>query len=539
MHYLCSSGKERSLNGSLVTAVVRRYNSYDRGRRLYFWHTSAPMTAFRFYWVVFTSGGILMALEILSSRLLAPHFGNSVYVWGSIIGTFLAALSVGYVAGGLLADRSPTMEMLGRLVVIIALCQAVLLLFGERLVAWLGELTGGLPAGTLLATGLLFGPVSILLGMVSPFAVRLAARDLEHLGNTAGRLYALSTAGSLIGTLGSTFVMIPYLQLAQMFALLLLLTALTGLIALGGSWRRESVASLTAIVLLLVALPRLAASSDYGEALYKRITPYQTLQVLEENGVRYLRSDNINHAAIRIEDGTPALSYSQVVPGALLFKPEIERVLVLGMGAGNIGSYLHSARPEIRVDYVDIDPAVPVIARDYFGFRQDETTKVHVVDGRRFLEDTEESWDLILCDTYIGLSVPFHLSTLEFFKLVDRRLTPGGVLGINLAGGVDHPFSRAIYRTVAEQFSSVYLFQAVRSQNVLLFAHHAPSLIPTEELIERGQTLDAEIEFALPLATIARRRVGVDLVVSHDKILRDAFAPVERLIALRPDQEKR
>ncbi len=497
------------------------------------------MIALRFYWVVFASGGILMALEMLSSRLLAPHFGNSVYVWGSIIGTFLAALSVGYVAGGHLADRSPTMDMLGRLVVIIALFEAFLLVFGERLAAWLGELTGGVPAGTLLATSLLFGPVSILLGMVSPFAVRLAARDLANLGNTAGRLYALSTVGSLVGTLGCTFVMIPYLQLVQMFALLLLLSAFTGLVALGGGWRRESVAALAAIVLLLVALPRLARSTDYGAALYKRITPYQTLQVLEEDGVRYLRSDNINHAAIRIDDGSPALSYSQVVSAAFLLNPEIHTVLVLGMGAGNVGSYLHSALPEIRVDYVDIDPAVPVIARDYFDFRESETNRVFVADARRFLADSEESWDLIVCDTYIGLSVPFHLSTLEFFDLVHRRLTPGGVLGINLAGGVQHPFSRSIYRTVAQRFETIYLFQAMRSQNVLLFAQHGQSRVPTEELVERGSNLDKEIDFTFPLARLAKRRVEVDLELSRDKILRDRFAPVERLIALEPDMKRR
>ncbi len=497
------------------------------------------MTTLRFYWVVFASGAILMALQMLSSRLLAPHFGNSVYVWGSIIGTFLAALSLGYVAGGRLADRSPTMEMLGRLVVIIALCQVVLLLYGERLVAWIGHLTGGVPAGTLLAVALLFGPVSVLLGMVSPFAVRLAARDLEHLGNTAGRLYALSTAGSLVGTLGSTFAMIPYLQLAQMFALLLVLTALTGLIALGRGWRREAVAALAAIVLLLIALPRLAPSTIYGEALYKRITPYQTLQILEEDGVRYLRSNNINQAAIRIDDGAPALSYSRLAPGALLLNPEMKRVLVLGMGAGNIGAYLRQGRPDIHLDYVDIDPAIPQLARDFFGFRQDHQTVVHVADARRFLEATTESWDLIYCDTYIGLSVPFHLSTLEFFELLDKRLTPGGVLGINLAGGVRHPFSRAIYRTVAELFPSIYLFRSLGSQNVALFAHHADSLVSTEELVERGRALDAEAQFELSVVAVAQRRVEVDLVITHDKILRDAFAPVERLIALKPDMEKR
>src|SRR6476469_1242250 len=133
----------------------------------------------RFYWVVAVCGAVLMALEILSSRLLAPHYGNSVYVWGSIISVFLAALSLGYLWGGRLADRQPAMAALA------AACEGVLLLFGPRLAAALAALTGGNPAGTLLATAVLFGPASVLLATVSPWAVRLAARDLGHLGNTA------------------------------------------------------------------------------------------------------------------------------------------------------------------------------------------------------------------------------------------------------------------------------------------------------------------------------------------------------------------
>ncbi|MEE8277223.1 MAG: fused MFS/spermidine synthase, partial [Thermoanaerobaculia bacterium] len=162
------------------------------------------LAPFRFYWVVAVSGAIFMAFEILSSRILAPHFGSSVYVWGSIISIFLAALSLGYAWGGRLADRQPRMPILGRLITFAAVFQAVLLLWGVRLAGLLADLTGGSPAGTLLAASVLFGPTSILFGTVSPYAVRLAARDLAQVGNTAGRLYALSTLGSLAGTLVCT-----------------------------------------------------------------------------------------------------------------------------------------------------------------------------------------------------------------------------------------------------------------------------------------------------------------------------------------------
>jgi spermidine synthase len=493
------------------------------------------MAELRFYWVVFAAGGILMALEILSSRVLAPHFGNSVYVWGSIISIFLAALSVGYMLGGQLADRQPSMALLGRLVVVVALCQAVLMIYGERLAGALGDLTGGTPTGTLLAAGLLFGPVSVLLGMVSPFAVRLAAKEVAQMGNTAGRLYALSTAGSLVGTLGCTFLLIPFLQLGQIFGLLLALTALTALVALVGHYRAETIAAASAVLLVIVAIPQWAPTTAYGDAIYKRITPYQTLQVLEEDGVRYLRSDNINHAAVRVADGRPALSYTQISTAAVLLNPEIQNVLVLGMGAGNVGAYLHLLDPAISVEYAEIDPAVVEVAREFFGFSDGDARQVHVADARRYLAGSDRRWDMIFCDTYIGLSVPFHLSTLEFFDQVREHLTPDGVLAVNLAGGIRHPFSRAIYRTVLERFSAVYLFQSPHSQNVMLIAQRKGEQLTTEELVARGRELDRQVTLPLPLATVAARRVEVDLTVSETPILRDAFAPVERLVNLRPD----
>jgi len=236
----------------------------------------------RFYWVVAVCGGVLMALEILSSRVLAPHYGNSVYVWGSIISVFLAALSLGYLWGGRLADREPSMASLGRMVVLAAAFEAVLLLFGARLAGALAELTGGNPAGTLLAAAVLFGPASVMLATVSPWAVRLAVRDLGLVGNTAGRLFALSTLGSLAGTLACTFLLIPFLGLRQILGLLTALTALTACVAFAGAFRSEVPATILAVILLAGSLPAASfAPQGAHDLIYERVTPYQTLQVYE------------------------------------------------------------------------------------------------------------------------------------------------------------------------------------------------------------------------------------------------------------------
>jgi len=487
----------------------------------------------RFYWVVTACGGVIMALEILSSRLLAPHFGNSVYVWGSIISVFLAALSVGYLWGGRLADRQPSMAALGRMIALAGFCQAILLLAGRDLAEWLGNLTGGTPAGTLLAATVLFGPASVLLATVSPWAVRLAARDLGHLGNTAGRLFAMSTAGSLAGTLACTFLLIPFLELRQSLALLTALTAATACVALVGSFRAEAPAAALSAMLLVFALPG-ASLAGRGETdlVYERVTAYQTLQVREREGIRRLEGDRVPQASVRIKDGKPALPYVRTVPAAWLLNPNIKRVLVIGLGGGSLSQYLQATLPDLHVDYVEIDPAVPEVARRFFFFKEGPKTTVTIADGRRFLTNSAKRWDLILCDAYIGQSVPFHLTTVQFLDEVKRHLEPGGVFGLNLAAGLSDRFSQAMYRTVRDRFDSIYVFPVRSAPNVEVMATADPALIGREDLLRRGRELDRTMKFETSLAELALRRRDVEINIAEIPVLTDEFAPVDRLIRL-------
>jgi spermidine synthase len=487
----------------------------------------------RFYWVVAVSGGVLMALEILSSRVLAPYYGNSVYVWGSIISVFLGALSLGYLWGGRLSDRQPAMASLGRMLALAAAFQAVLLLAGSRLVAALAAFTGGSPAGTLLAAGLLFGPPSTLLATVSPWAVRLAARDLAHLGGTAGRLFALSTLGSLGGTLICTFVLIPFLDLHQILGLLMALTAITAGAALAGSFRAEAPAAVLSLLLLVLALTG-AAFAPHGSPglIYERVTPYQTLQVWEREGVRVLSSDGVPQAALRVADGDSTLPYNRTAPAVLLLAPQIRRALIIGLGGGTVGRYLQARLPELQVRYVDVDPAVPEVARRFFRFEVGPRTAVTVGDGRRFLQGSSEVWDLIYGDAYIGQSVPFHLTTVEFLEDVKRHLAPRGVFALNLAAGLADPFSQAMYRTVRDRFGAVYVFPVRRAFNSLIVAVREPDAISTAELRRRGRELDRTRRFDPSLETLASWRSPVELEMSKIPILTDEFAPVDRLIRL-------
>lgn len=488
---------------------------------------------FRFLMVVLLPAAVLMALEMVSSRILAPHFGNSVYVWGSIIGVFLAAMSIGYSWGGRLADQRPELFILGRLLLCASALQLLVMTFGTEVVAMIGDWTAGSPSGTLLATLVLFAPPTVFLSTVAPFAIKLATRDLSMLGGTSGQLYALSTGGSLVGTLGATFMLIPHFPLDTIFTILVLGTLIPALAALTADLQHQRPWILLALSLVVVSMlqPRWR-SDDSFKPLADRITAYQSLQVYDQNGLRYLVSDGTRHSAIELATGETALPYSRQTSSMLLLAPPPKSLLVLGMGGGNAGTFLHRHLPNLEVDYVEIDPAVADLAEQFMGFQPSAKNRVHIDDARRFLENSDRQWDSILVDTYIGASVPFHLTTVEFFQQVRKRLAPDGVLGVNLVAGPESPFASAMMRSVHQSFPFLSLFGVRGSGNYLLLAKIQPMANRPEDLLAKAQELDAEYDFSPDLQTILRWRQDFDLDLTRAQLLTDRFAPANHLLSL-------
>lgn len=485
----------------------------------------------RFLAVVLLPGAVLMALEIVSSRLLAPAFGNSVYVWGSIIGVFLAAMSAGYVWGGRRADRTPALASLGWLLAASAACQWLTAVVGREVVERLGAATAGRPAGTLLATTLLFAPATALLATVAPFAIRIAGRAPTELGGIAGRLYALSTFGSLGGTLAATFVLVPALALDAILALLVSLTALSALLCFAGTARAGAPLGLAAVLALAPWL-----SPRFGEppsnVIAERITPYQTLVVVEEAGVRTLLSDGTRHGGVVVATGEPALSYARGAAAAWILRPGIRSFLGLGLGSGSVGSHLARTFPGLDVTYVDIDAAVPEVARELLGFREGPSVRVVVDDARRFLAGSNGTWDFVYCDTYIGQSVPFHLATREFFAETKRRLASGGVLGLNLAGSLRHPFARALVRTVRASFDHLVVLRLPDSANLLLLATDDAAAARPGAWHAAAAELDRRVGHQPSFGRLATARLELDVDLSDVPVLTDDYAPVDFLLNL-------
>jgi spermidine synthase len=266
------------------------------------------------------------------------------------------------------------------------------------------------------------------------------------------------------------------------------------------------------------------------------MTPYQTIQVRDALGVRPLSSDSFTHGGMNLATGQSALFYPRVATAALLLRPKIESMLVLGLGAGHAGTNMQRYLPGLEIDFVDIDPAMPEVAQRFFRFEPGPTRRVHVQDGRRFIDQAERSWDYIYCDTYIGLSVPFHLATREFLEQVREHLNPGGVFGLNLAGTYERPFPRAIYRTVREVFPHAWSFDVPTSGNLLLLAIADGPPPSAAELAERAAQLDATYGFEMPLREVLALQHRSTIDFTDTPVLSDVYAPVDRLLHL--DAEK-
>ncbi|HEX2044402.1 MAG TPA: fused MFS/spermidine synthase, partial [Gaiellaceae bacterium] len=353
---------------------------------------------------VFLSGGVLLGVEIAASRVLAPFFGNSLFVWGALIGVVLAGLSVGYWAGGALADRMPAPRLLVAVIGAGALTVLAVPLADEPVLEAIVGWDPGPRLNPLLAAFALFGAPSVLLAAVTPIAVRLRARSLAHLGRTAGRLFSVSTAGSIAGTFATAFFLIPELGTDQLLgvaatalfvaaavialaermvvALALALVAGGGASAAAIALAPETGGTLSGVAAQnwspLYRLRGAEAELDARDAragvprpdldvLFSRDTRYHRLSVVEDADTRYLRFDNSLQSAMYVDDPfRTRFRYTDFFHLGLAYNPGAEDVLFIGLGAGSSPKRMWREFPELGIHAVEIDPVVVDVAHKYF-----------------------------------------------------------------------------------------------------------------------------------------------------------------------------
>lgn len=411
-------------------------------------------------------GAMVMVIEVLGSRVIGPFFGVSLFVWTSLITVTLVALAIGYALGGRLADRRDSPAVL----YLIVLASGVFVLAIPLLqMAVLKACVGlGLRAGSLVSATLLFGPALFLLGCVSPFLVRLVAREMHNLGRTVGGLYALSTAGSFVGTVATGFYLIGELGVSHIFLL-----AGTLLVALGAGYflifrRQWAVAAILPLPLLMVpasTLPvRTLSDGTVASVIEKRDSFYGNLRVVdyryENKQVRELAIDGLIQGGIDMHNGLSVYEYNyllEFLPRAL--HPSGRKSLVIGLGAGVIPRW-YDARG-IETEVVDIDPEVVRMARTHFKFP--EHIPVHVEDARYFLTRTTSHYDYIVLDVFNGDTTPGHLLSREAMQLIEARLKTEGVLAINLMGSLDREnfMTASVVKTLQSVFEQVQIYPLI------------------------------------------------------------------------------
>ena len=419
--------------------------------------------------LVFLAGTGSIATELAASRLLAPYYGSSTVVWANIIGLVLASLALGYWLGGRLADRRPSRRLLGLIVVAAALLVAatpfVAKPFLDKAVEGLDELSAGAVIGSFFGALVLFAPPVTLLGMVPPFAIKLGLSDVQAAGAVAGKVFSLSTAGSLIGTFVPALITIPLIGTQRTLLGTAALIALAGSLLLGPRWL-----ILAGALAALVLLPPGAVKAQPG-LIYEDESTYQFIQVVERRGARYLYLNEgvAVHSIWRAEHvltGGVWDTFLAVPP--LLARPP-RRAAILGNAGGTTARAFGRHYPDVQIDGVELDPGVSEAGRRYLGLEDNPRLRVVDRDARPFLRATDRRYDLIFVDAYRPPYVPFYLASREFFRLARSRLAPGGAIAMNVATVPgDHRLAAGLSGTLAHEFPQVLTWQALRFNQLVI-----------------------------------------------------------------------
>ena len=440
--------------------------------------------------LVFCAGAGSLATEIAAARLLAPYYGSSTVVWANVIGLVLASLSLGYWLGGRVADRHPNPRVLGGIVLCAAVLIAVVTFVARPLldisVEGLDQLSAGAVIGSFFAVLLLFAPPVVLLGMVAPFAIRLAISDVADAGSVAGRLYALSTIGSLLGTFLSALVTIPLIGTQRTLLLSAAVVAFAGSLLLGRRWLLVPVG-----IAALLAVPTGAIKPQAG-LLHEDESLYQYIQVVQRQDAHrlYLNEGIAVHSVWRADEVlTGGVWDTFLALPPLLGRPP-ERVAILGNAGGTTARAFGRFYPRARIDGVELDGAVSKVGRRYFGLGDNPLLDVHTADARPFLRRTDERYDLIVVDAYRPPYVPFYLATREFFALARDRLKPGGAIALNVATVPDdHRLAEGIARTLRAELPQVVTWQPLRFNQIVIGLERVTpmAILRTRALRARGE----------------------------------------------------
>ncbi len=528
---------------------------------------ASPHRSFQGVWLivlVLVAGAASLSVEFAASRLLAPYFGTSLFVWANLIGLILLYLTIGYYVGGRLADRYPRPVVLYGLTAVSALMTSLIPVLSRPILSWsqsaFSTYSIGVFYGSLVSVILLFAIPMILLGCVSPFAIRLSTSQIVRSGRTAGQLYAISTIGSIFGTFFPVFVLIPYFGTYMTFfttAIALLLVSLVGFISsqrptrAGGlddskSPARKSNGSKSLLSLLLLIPLGLtlfgiqgpikppSGSGNGGVLVSEKESAYNYIQVVRVGReMQLVLNEGLAIHSIYNPDQlltSGPWDYFMVAPyfNKPPFLPQqVKKVCVIGLGAGTIPHEFTSVYgSDVSIDGVELDSEIVNMGRKYFAMNE-PNLHVTVQDGRYFMQTTSQKYDVVGIDAYQQPYVPFQLTTNEFFHEVKNHLTPTGVAVINAGRtSTDFRLVNALSQTMRSVFSNVYIIDTARFSNSIIIGTNAPT---TLDNFQKNTALMTNA----PLQTVMNTSITYGNIREEhnaNAVFTDDHAPVEQLI---------
>lgn len=493
--------------------------------------------------IVFLTGASVLIVEVVAVRVLSPYYGNTIFTVSSVISVILLALSFGYYAGGKLADRHPSFQWFFGIILVSGLVLLLCHVLGTVLLPLVSSKLS-ISSGPLASAALLFLIPALLLGMLSPYAVKLQSTHFpeQGIGSVAGNIFFWSTLGSITGSLLAGFVLIPHFGSNQILisnGVLLFLLGLAPLCLFSGGrthWLTVLLSVGAVFGSVWLTTHRLGAQVLYAkDGVYERLAVYDGMYA--GRPARFFQQDKTTSGAMFLDSDAPGdLVYDYTKYYALykIFTPRVQNALVIGGGAYSIPKALMQALPQAQIDVAEIEPSLFDLAKKYF--RVTESSRLHnrVADGRRLLSDSPKTYDLMFSDVYYSLySVPPHLTTREFFTLAKKRLNTGGVFIANVIGDLSRQQPSLIMaeiKTFQSVFPNAYFFaespERTDSQNIILVGYNADKQIDLESA-PVSTSPDPFIKFIRFKVVDVKHRFEL----SPDPVLTDNFSPVEYLTA--------
>lgn len=490
------------------------------------------------YVTVFVAGMSTLAVEFTTSRMLQTVYGTSNIVWANVIGLVLFFLTVGYFVGGRLADKRPYLHLFYALVTFTGFCSVFFLLLTSVILrsaaSALAAVNVGAIASSLVAVILALAVPVTLLGCISPFAIRLAVRDVNEAGRISGRIYAISTWGSLLGTYLPVLIVIP-LAGSRLSALIFGLTLL--MVGLFGLWQNKPRAGLWGVALLLALLPiaffwTQGSIKAYDGQIFETESAYNYIQVIRRDHCNYLLlNEGQAYHSFYCDGGVvPRVSVWSIMLAAPYFNPgpvTVESAAVIGLAAGTIPKQFSRVFGPIPMDGIELDPAIIQAGVDYFALNEPNINLI-AGDGRYELNRLDKTYDVITIDAYKVPYIPWHLTTREFFQEVQAHLTADGVVAVNVGRAPqDRRLVEAMAATMLTVFPTVHALDVPGALNTILVATQQPTTAGNvaQNLAQLAPDSDPLLRAVLETAVIAQAPVNPTGVVFTDE-----RAPVETII---------